>query len=566
MPGDYHAVPTRSLDRPMTGSLGLTLLIALAAALVLGALAHRLRLAPMIGYIAAGLIVGPFTPGFVADREQVLELADIGVALLMFSIGLQFSRRELARVGRVVGIGAIAQVAITMSLATGLTMLAGLPLIGALFLGAIISISSSVVLVKVAGEAALNATLPGRLAFAWSVVQDVLTILLVVVLGALAADVANPLLEVGRATLLAAAFVAAVVVLGSRVLPWLLARVARLGSRELFVVAVAVVAIGTAATAELAGVSVALGAFVAGMALADSDLAASVLGEVVPLRELFSTLFFVSVGILLQPAAVLAGWPLVLLLVALIVIAKGATVAGVLRIGGQGGSVATRAGGLLAQTGEFSFVLATVGLGTGALDTATFSRAMGAVVISIVAAGPVAAAAARLAGAIARRERSSGLPSAELGEMRRHAVIIGYGRVGRSVARVLASRGFDWVAVDLDYPIARAGRDAGLPLVYGDGSIPSVLEEARIREARSMVVALPDALAARQAVGYALRHNPRLEVVARAHSDADADELRRLGAARVIVAERELGNELVRHALRRFGVSDREIDAILRRD
>jgi CPA2 family monovalent cation:H+ antiporter-2 len=550
----------------MTGSLGLTLLIALAAALVLGALAHRLRLAPMIGYIAAGLIVGPFTPGFVADREQVLELADIGVALLMFSIGLQFSRRELASVGRVVGIGAIGQVAITMSLATGLTMLAGLPLIGALFLGAIISISSSVVLVKVAGEAALNATLPGRLAFAWSVVQDLLTILLVVVLGALAADVANPLLEVGRATLLAAAFVAAVVVLGSRVLPWLLARVARLGSRELFVVAVAVVAIGTAAAAELAGVSVALGAFVAGMALADSDLAASVLGEVVPLRELFSTLFFVSVGILLQPAAVLAGWPLVLLLVALIVIAKGATVAGVLRLGGQGGSVATRAGGLLAQTGEFSFVLATVGLGTGALDTATFSRAMGAVVISIVVAGPVAAAAARLAGAIARRERSSGLPSAELGEMRRHAVIVGYGRVGRSVARVLASRGFDWVAVDVDYPIARAGRDAGLPLVYGDGSIPSVLEEARIREARSMVVALPDALAARQAVGYALRHNRRLEVVARAHSDADADELRRLGAARVIVAERELGNELVRHALRRFGVSDREIDAILRRD
>jgi CPA2 family monovalent cation:H+ antiporter-2 len=550
----------------MTGSLGLTLLIALAAALVLGALAHRLRLAPMIGYIAAGLIVGPFTPGFVADREQVLELADIGVALLMFSIGLQFSRRELASVGRVVGIGAVVQVAITMSLATGLTMLAGLPLIGALFLGAIVSISSSVVLVKVAGEAALNATLPGRLAFAWSVVQDLLTILLVVVLGALAADVANPLLEVGRASLLAAAFVAAVVVLGSRVLPWLLALVARLGSRELFVVAVAVVAIGTAATAELAGVSVALGAFVAGMALADSDLAASVLGEVVPLRELFSTLFFVSVGILLQPAAVLAGWPIVVLLVLLIVLVKGATVAGVLRVGGQGGSVATRAGGLLAQTGEFSFVLATVGLGTGALDTATFSRAMGAVVISIVAAGPVAAGAARLASMVARRESSSGLPSAELGEMRRHAVIVGYGRVGRSVARVLASRGFDWVAIDVDYPIARAGRDAGLPLVYGDGSIPSVLEEARVREARSLVVAVPDALAARQAVGYALHHNPRLEVVARAHSDADADELRRLGAARVIVAERELGNELVRHALRRFGVSDREIDAILRRD
>ena len=177
----------------MTGSLGLTLLVALAAALVLGALAHRLRLAPMIGYIAAGLIVGPFTPGFVADREQVLELADIGVALLMFSIGLQFSRRELASVDAWWGSAPWCRWRSRCRLATGLTMLAGLPLIGALFLGAIVSISSSVVLVKVAGEAALNATLPGRLAFAWSVVQDLLTILLVVVLGALAADVANPL-------------------------------------------------------------------------------------------------------------------------------------------------------------------------------------------------------------------------------------------------------------------------------------------------------------------------------------------------------------------------------------
>ena len=550
----------------MTGSLGLTLLVALAAALVLGALAHRLRLAPMIGYIAAGLIVGPFTPGFVADRQQVLELADIGVALLMFSIGLQFSRRELATVGRLVGIGAVVQVAFTMALAAGLTMLLGYELITALFLGAITSIASSVVLVKVAGEQALHATLPGRLAFAWSVVQDVLTILLVVVLAALAADAGNPWLEVGRATLLAAVFVAAVVLLGSRILPWLLARIAQLGSRELFVVAVAVVAIGTATTAELAGVSIALGAFVAGMALADSDLAASVLGEIVPLRELFSTLFFVSVGILLQPAAVLAGWPIVLLLVMLIVVVKGATAAGVLRIGGQGSGVAIRTGGLLAQSGEFSFVLATVGLGSGALDTATFSHAMGAVVVSIVLAGPVSALAGRVADAAARRDRSAGLPSAELGEMRRHAIIVGYGRVGRSVARVLGSRGFDWVAIDLDYPIARAGRAAGIPLVYGDGGTPSVLEEARVREARSMVVALPDALAARQAVSYALRHNPRLEVVARAHSEADADELRRIGATRVIVAERELGNELVRHALRRFGVSDREIDAILRRD
>lgn len=549
----------------MTASLGLTLLVALAAALVLGAVAHRLRLAPMVGYIAAGLIVGLFTPGVVADREQVLELADLGVALLMFSIGLQFSRRELLSVGRVVAIGAPVQVAITLALGTAAGLGLGHPLIEALFLGAIVSICSSVVMVKVVGERNLHATLHGKLAFAWSVVQDLLTVVLVVVLSALAVGSEQPFGEVGRGTVLAAGFVAAVIILGSRVLPWALARVARLASRELFVVAVAVVAIGTAAAAELVGVSIALGAFVAGMALADSDLAASVLGEVVPLRELFSTLFFVSVGVLLEPSALVSGWVVVLLLVALIVLVKGAVTAAVLRAGGQGPEMAIRAGGLLAQSGEFSFVLATVGLQAGAIEPDVFSQAMGAVVVSILLAGPVAALSAMGARALGRRGGAAGDPLDDVGPLRRHAVIVGYGRVGRAVARVLSSRGFDWVAIDLDYPVARAGRDAGLPLVYGDASSASVLDSARIREARVLVVAIPDPLATRQAIDHAFRHNARLEVVARAQSEADEAELRRLGATRVVVAERQLSSELVRHALRRFGVSDREIDAILRR-
>ncbi|HET7686213.1 MAG TPA: cation:proton antiporter [Candidatus Limnocylindria bacterium] len=549
----------------MTTSLGLTLLVALAAALVLGAVAHRLRLAPMVGYIAAGLLVGPFTPGIIADREQVLELADLGVALLMFSIGLQFSQRELLTVGRVVGVGAPVQVAITLAIGTAAGMALGHPLIEALFLGAIVSIASSVVMVKVVGERDLHATLHGKLAFAWSVVQDLLTVVLVVVLSALALESDEPLVDVTRATILAAAFVAAVIFLGSRALPWVLARIARLASRELFIVAVAVVAIGTAAAAEAVGVSIALGAFVAGMALADSDLAASVLGEIVPLRELFSTLFFVSVGVLLEPAALVEGWVVVLLLVSLIVLVKGGVAAAVLRAGGQGADVALRTGGLVAQSGEFSFVLATVGLQAGAIEHDVFSQAMGAVVVSILLAGPVAALTGRAATRLARRAAIAGAPLDEVGPMRRHAVIVGYGRIGRAVARVLSSRGFDWVAIDLDYPVARAGRDAGLPLVYGDASSASVLDSARIREARVLVVAIPDALATRQAIGHAFAHNPRLEVVARAHSETDEADLRKMGATRVVVAERQLSNELVRHALRRFGVSDREIDAILRR-
>jgi len=552
----------------MTGSLAITLLAALGAALVLGAVAHRLGLAPMIGYIAAGLLVGPFTPGFVADREEVLGLADIGVALLMFSLGVRFRLEELAETGRLVLIGAPLQVALTTGLGTGVALLMGSPLVEALFLGAVVSVSSTVVMVKVAGESTLETALHGRLALGWSIVQDLLTVVLVVILSAVASESDQPLLDALVSISVALAFVAGVLVIGGRVLPALLSRVALLGSRELFVVAVAVLAIGTAAAAGALGVSVALGAFVAGLALAESDLAASVLGEVVPLRELFATIFFVSVGILLQPAAILAGWPIVLVLLLLIVIGKGLPIAAMARLAGHPPGTALRTAGLVAQSGEFSFVLATVGLELGAIGQDTFSQTMGAVVLSILAASTVAAATGRLGDLLDRRWPMPVLTAdieRRAADLRRHAVVLGYGAVGRTVARMLAGRGIPWVAVDADYPLVRSAIRLGVPVVYGDAGTPSVLDAVRIETASALVVAIPDALAARQAVRYAVRSNPRLHVVARAHSQADELELGRLGAAHVITAERELGHELVRHTLSRFGVSEREIDTILRR-
>lgn len=554
----------------MTG-LGLTLFAALAAALVLGALAHRLRMPPMIGYIVAGMVVGPFTPGFVADREDVLALADIGVALLMFSIGLRFSLGELTSVGRTVLLGTPAQVAITMSLGTAAGLALGWELLEALFIGAAVAICSSVVLVKLAGDDVLQTTTHGRMAIGISIVQDIVTVVLVVVLSALGTESRQPLLDVLGATALAAGFVVLVAVIGSRVLPALLGRVADLGSRELFVIAVAVLAIGTAFAAHQVGVSVALGAFVAGLALADSDLTDSVLGEIVPLRELFATIFFVSIGILLQPAAVVAGLPVVLLLLALITLGKAVPIAILGWIAGERPSTALRAGGLVAQSGEFSFVLASAGLAVGAVRPESFSLAMGAVVISIVLATPLSSLAARVGDhldrvpALQRPLPGDPQPAAHL---RRHAVIVGYGHVGRSVARVLSTRGFGWVAIDVDYGRVRAARAAGTPVIYGDCSSQSVLDAARIADASVVVLAITDALATRQAVAHALRRNSRLEIVAQAHSSAEEAELRRLGVARVVVAERELGNELVRHALRRFGVSDREVTAMLagRRD
>ncbi len=551
----------------MTGGLGLTFLAALGVALLLGAVAHRLRMAPMIGYIAAGLVVGPFSPGFVANREEVLALADIGVALLMFSIGVRFSLAKLQSVGRLVLVGAPLQVGFSIALGAGIALAIGRPILESLFLGAVASVCSSVVLVKVAGEANLETTAHGKLALAWSIVQDLLTVVLVVVLGALAAGGADPALEALRSTAVALAVVAAVLIVGSRVLPGILARIASLGSRELFVVAVAVLAIGTATLAAQLGVSVALGAFVAGMALAESDLAASVLGEVVPLRELFATIFFVSVGILLEPAAVIAGWPMVLLLIALIVVGKGVAVAVISLAGRQRPRTALRAAGLVAQGGEFSFVLATAGLQLGALGQETFSQAMGAIVATVVIAAPVASLAARLGDRLERRFPAPPLPgpAEPAAGMHRHVVILGYGHVGKTVARVLEGRKFPWVAADADYDMVRAASAAGAPLVYGDAGTPSVLDALRVSDAGTMVVTVPDALAARQAIEYALRSNPNIHVVARAHSAQDEAELHRLGVARIVTAEREIGHELVRHALRRYGVSDQEVTAILRR-
>jgi CPA2 family monovalent cation:H+ antiporter-2 len=548
----------------MTGSLAVTLLAALGAALVLGAIAHRLRMAPMIGYIAAGLLVGPFTPGFVANREEVLGLADIGVALLMFSIGVRFRRSELLEVGRAVLVGAPLQVAISMALGAGVAILMGSGVLQALFLGAVVSVCSSVVLVKVAGESTLESTLHGRLALGWSIVQDLITVVLVVVLSALASDAENPLLEVGLATLLALGFVAAVLVIGSRVLPVILSRVALLGERELFVLAVAVLAIGTAAVAQQVGVSVALGAFVAGLALAESDLAASVLGEIAPLRELFATFFFVSVGILLRPDAVLEAWPSVLVLLVLIVLGKALPMAGLLRLQGQAASTSVRAAGLVAQGGEFSFVLATVGLQLGALEGGAFSQAMGAVVLSILLARPVSIAAERLAAALSARRPADTVPS-DLLSLRRHVVILGYGVVGRTVARVLTARSIPWLAVEADYRLVRTARRDGKPVLYGDAGSAAVLDVAGVEAASTLVVALPDPLAVRHAIAHAVLRNPRVHIVARARSMADESELQQMGAARVITAERQLGHEMVRHTLRRYGVNEREIDAILRR-
>lgn len=551
---------------PVAGGFGLTLVIALLAALVLGSIAQRLRLTPLIGFIAAGLVVGPFTPGVVADREQVFELADIGVALLMFSIGLRFSLTSIAGAGRFVTLAAVAQVLLTIAVVYGVAAFLGRPWLEALFIGAIVSNSSSVVMVKVAGEEVVQTTPHGRIALIWSTVQDLMTVALVVLLGSLAGSTGeDPLAQVTVSTLLAVAFIVAVVFGGSRLFPLVLGALARIGSREIFVIGVAVLAIGTSFAATFVGVSVALGAFVAGIALADSDLADSVLGEIVPLRELFAAFFFVSIGLLLDPAIVIAGLPTLLLILALIVLGKGLLSAAISRLAGQPTTTALRIGALLAQNGEFSFVLAVVGLELGVIADETFSVVMGSVVMSIVALAWVIRAADWVGRRVGGPRGTTSAPDETAARMRRHAVVLGYGRVGLAVVRALRGRGFPHIVIDGDYPLVQRAREDAVPIVFGDGGSPTLLDAAGIERALVMVVAIPDALAARQAITYALARNPRIEIVSRAPSEGEGQELRRRGVSRVVVAEREVANELMRHTLHRFGVGEREIGAMLER-
>lgn len=553
----------------MTGGLGLTLIIALVAALVLGALAQRLRLTPLIGFIAAGLVVGPFTPGFVADRQQIFDLADIGVALLMFSIGLRFSVSSIAAAGRWVTLGAVVQVLVTIAIGYGVSTLLGRPWLEALFIGAIVSNSSSVVIVKVAGEDVVQATAHGRTSLIWSTVQDLMTVALVVLLSSLAgAGDESPFAGVVTSTLIAVAFIAAVVFGGSRLFPMLLGRLARIGSREIFVIGVAVLAIGTSFAATFVGVSIALGAFVTGIALADSDLADSVLGEIVPLRELFAAFFFVSIGLLVDPATLLGGVATVLVLLVLIVPAKGLLSALIARAGGLPAAASLRVGALLAQNGEFSFILAVVGLELGVIADDTFSRIMGAVVVSIVLVGSVVGGTNWIAARLPSPQPAGDDEAwnADTARLRRHAVVLGYGRVGRAVVRALKSRDFPFVAIDTDYSlVTRARQDGETAVLFGDAGSPTLLDAAGIDRALTLVVAVPDALATRQAVAYALRRNPRIDIVARVPTEAEGQALRRRGVSRVVVAEREVANELMRHTLHRFGVSEREIGAMLQR-
>ncbi|HEY3063041.1 MAG TPA: cation:proton antiporter [Chloroflexota bacterium] len=552
----------------MSGGLVANLALALVAALLGAVIALRLRQSAVIGYIAAGIVIGPFTPGLVADPHAVEEIADVGLVFLLFTIGAELSLRDLLRAGKVALVGGGVQVLATMVIGYITGRALGWETAGSLFLGAALAISSGAVLSKILGERGELEAEHGRIALAWSTVQDLATIVLVVLLPALSAGRASNLQDVALALGKAGLFLVILVPTGLKVFPALFEWLAGLRNRELFVLAVAAVALGTAYISTLFGVSLALGAFVAGLAVGESDLSHQVLAEIVPLRDVLAGLFFVSVGMLVDPPYVLAYWSLVLLVLVLMVLLKGVIVGGISALLGASGRTAALVGVVMAQCGEFSFLLARLGRDTGALTGDGFNLILSGAAASIVLAPPLHASAGRVVRNVERRLTARGLadPDETISEAaagRRYAVICGYGDVGQLVGEALTRRGFTFLAIDQDPRIVRRLRGEGVTALLGSADNPVLLDRAVLDRARVLVIAIPDAVAARQIVAYARRGWPRLDIVARTHTAEQLRDLQARGVNEAVSAELELALEMARHTLRRFGVSSAETLAIL---
>lgn len=539
-----------------SGPLLTTLIVVVLAAGAVAVIATLLRQPLIVGYVAAGLILGPYTPGFVADAESVEALANVGIILLLFTVGVQISIPDLMRVGRVAVFGALAQVSIMIGAGFGAGLLFGWDAPAALALGFVLSNSSSTVLTKVLSEYGEEGSTHGRIALGWSAVQDVTTVVLLVVLAAFGDEGGSLAAELARAIGGALLFIGVVVPIGFIVLPPLLERTAQLGSREVFLVAALGLALGVSAGASWFGVSPALAAFLAGVLVSRSDISHQVLGELVPLRDIFAAIFFVSVGMLVDPATVIEQ-PLPLLGALLIgIVLKGGVTSLLVLLAGYRGRTVVLSGIVLAQSGEFSFLLARVGAENDVISEDIFSLLLLTAVLTIIAAPALYRVGQPLGRLVERRLPARFDPTGELPAMpRNHTTLLGYGRVGRLIEQTLRDAGIPHVVVDQDTQRLDPLRRLGVPVVVGSASNPAVLDFAGLGATRILIVAIPDPIAIRQIVDYARQRRPALDIVVRTHSATERAYLEAHGVDEAVVGEFELALEMSRHALRRAGLA-----------
>lgn len=556
-------------------SLIATVAASFGFALIFGFAAERIKIPAVIGYLLAGIVIGPATPGFVADAATAAQLSEIGVMLLMFGVGLHFSLGDLLSVKRIALPGAVVQMGLATALGMGMASWWGWQPGAALIFGLSLSCASTVVLLKALETRGILQTMNGRIAVGWLVVEDLVTVLVLVLLPPLAGalggtvppgEVAVPLWRtIGQTLLQVSAFIALMLMVGRRVLPWLLWHVARTGSRELFTLAVIATAISVAyGAAELFSVSFALGAFFAGMMMRESEFSHRAAEESLPLRDAFAVLFFVAVGMLFEPAVVVEQPLRVLGVVAIIIVGKSLAAMGLVLALRYPLNTALTVAASLAQIGEFSFILAGLGMSLGLLSAEGLSLILAGALISIALNSLVFTAIAPVRGWVLQRSELARrldrredpfatLPmSTEHKYLERQVVLVGYGRVGRHIADALSKHGIPYVVAEQNRELVEDLRKRGIAAVSGNAAEPGVLIQAHIAHAAILVITAPDSMQVRQIAQIARTLNPNIEIVLRTHSEGESQLLRQDGIGTVFFGEEELAKGMVDHVLQRI--------------
>ena len=560
-------------------SLIATIAAGFGLALILGFVAVRLKLPALVGYLVAGIIIGPATPGFVADLELSRQLAEIGVMLLMFGVGLHFSLKDLVAVRKIAVPGAILQIVVATLLGAAVAYWWGWSIGAGLVFGLALSVASTVVLLRALTDRGVLESINGRIAVGWLIVEDLAMVLVLVLLPPLSGWLGGTAANDADATSLTAAlayavgqvlfFVALMLVVGRRFFPWVLWQVARTGSRELFTLCVVAAAVGIAyASAQLFGVSFALGAFFAGMVMNESSLSHRAANESLPLRDAFSVLFFVSVGMLFDPS-VLVNEPLRLMaVVAIIVLGKSVAAFLLVLAFRYPLNTALTVSASLAQIGEFSFILVGLGVTLNVLPADAQSLILAGALISI-ALNPLVFAAIeplqtwiRSRSTLARALERPDDPLAELPmtidpkRLTGHVVLVGYGRVGRRIGEALTARGVPIVVAEQNRELVEQLRERGMAAVSGDAAEPAVLIQAHIARARVLVIAIPDPVRAQRMMEIAKMLKPDIESVVRTHGDDDEAQRLRGNGQTVFSGEHELALSMTRHVVESYSQSE----------
>jgi monovalent cation:H+ antiporter-2, CPA2 family len=550
--------------------IGLDLLIVLVTAIAGGMLARWLRLPVILGYLAGGIVVGPFGLGLVHDSDTINSLANVGVVLLLFAIGLEFSLKELLKLRKVSILGGIAQIVLTAIVGFGLGRMVGLGITGSIFFGFIISLSSTMVVLKLLTDRGEIDTIHGRVMLGILLVQDLSVVPMMVAMPAVTGELGGLWAALGITFGKAVGFIVVMLALGYWFMPWVLKRVAGQRTRELFLLTVIVLCLAAAFGTYYVGLSAAFGAFVAGLLISESSYARQAFADILPLRDTFAALFFVSLGLIADRQYIFSHVSEIAIVVVVVILVKFVISSAITRFFGYGHKAVLMVGTGLISIGEFSFILALMGKDAGIFSADFYYLIIAAAIITIFITPFVFSLNSFLYRWMSQKQwfsqrltRTDPELHTQALELSHHAVICGYGQVGRRIAEVLEKQNLSYLVIELDPNAIAELRAQGVPCIYGDASNPEILKHAGLDKARVLLCTIPDYVAAELTVRNALKINSRLDIVARVHRDIDGEMLKDAGVTELVLPFFEGSLEMIRHTLHRFGMSSTEIQYIL---